>query len=190
MRPPLLFVLTLGLSLGVAAVGCDTETEDKIASLESRVAALEAEQAEQVEQAEQLRSAHAAALERLASQETRAADADAGRVALQERVTVMSEEIASLRAREEELQLRVDALDRGGAHKALTIGVKECDDYVARYSRCIDDKIPESARGASRRALEMSVEAWRKAAETEAGREGLAQACKTASEAVTAACGF
>ena len=68
------------------------------------------------------------------------------------------------------------------------IGVTECDEYIEHYGKCIQDKIPEAARETSLKALEMSVEAWRKAAATPAGQAGLATACKTAQDAVRAMC--
>ena len=71
----------------------------------------------------------------------------------------------------------------------LSIGVAECDEYVEYYSKCIDEKMPEAARATSKRALATSIDAWRKASATPAGKEGLATACKAAYEAVKASCG-
>ena len=68
------------------------------------------------------------------------------------------------------------------------IGVTECDDYIEHYAACIEDKIPEAAREPSLEALELSIDAWRKAAATPAGQAGLATACKTAQDAVRAMC--
>lgn len=70
------------------------------------------------------------------------------------------------------------------------VGVPECDEYVEKYTACIDEKMPEAARETSKKALQTSVDAWKKAAATPAGKEGLAQACKTASDAVKATCGW
>lgn len=72
--------------------------------------------------------------------------------------------------------------------KYQKIGVTECDDYIENYAKCIEDKIPEAARETSLRALEISIDAWRKAAASPAGQEGLATACKTAQDAVRAMC--
>jgi hypothetical protein len=70
------------------------------------------------------------------------------------------------------------------------IGVPECDEYVRLYAKCIDEKLPEEVRETSRKALRTSIDAWHKAAETEAGREGLAAACRTARDAVSESCGY
>jgi sugar-specific transcriptional regulator TrmB len=69
-------------------------------------------------------------------------------------------------------------------------GVYECDEYVLKYRRCIEDKLPNAVQETSMRALATSIEAWKKAAKTPAGREGLAQACKTARDAVASSCGW
>jgi hypothetical protein len=68
------------------------------------------------------------------------------------------------------------------------IGVAECDAYVANYRKCIDDELPLAAQDSAKKALEMSVDAWKAAAKTAAGREALAGACKTASDAVAPLC--
>jgi len=67
------------------------------------------------------------------------------------------------------------------------IGVPECDQHIELYGKCIDDKFPEAAREASLEALEISIDAWRKVAASP-GKAGLAAACKTAQDAVRAAC--
>jgi hypothetical protein len=61
-------------------------------------------------------------------------------------------------------------------------GVAECDDYVKKYLACID-KLAPGAQTQARQALDQSREAWKQAASTEAGRSGLATACKAASDA-------
>ena len=80
--------------------------------------------------------------------------------------------------------------DEGGDGGGEGVGVPECDDYIEKYTKCIDEKMPEAARETSKKALQTSVDAWKKAAATPAGKEGLAQACKTASDAVKATCGW
>ncbi|HYY41498.1 MAG TPA: hypothetical protein VE775_02125, partial [Pyrinomonadaceae bacterium] len=62
------------------------------------------------------------------------------------------------------------------------IGVEECDDYLAKYESCLNDKVPAAARAAMKSSFEQTRAAWRKAAATPQGRTGLAQACKTAHE--------
>ncbi|MEM6994978.1 MAG: hypothetical protein AAF721_30980 [Myxococcota bacterium] len=68
------------------------------------------------------------------------------------------------------------------------VGVDECDQYVRWFAECIDEKLPEAARETSLKALETSVTAWRRVATTEAGKEGLVVACRSASEAMQATC--
>ena len=80
------------------------------------------------------------------------------------------------------------ALDTPGTAETLAphrfeIGVPACDDYLKKYIACIDDKIPKSARATMERGLDTMKEAWQKAAETKAGRAGLADACKMALDA-------
>ena len=72
----------------------------------------------------------------------------------------------------------------------LHVGVPSCDRYIALYLRCIEEQMPEDSKPAVYEALRESVVSWRKGAETEAGQEGLANACHTATEAVAATCGF
>jgi hypothetical protein len=61
-------------------------------------------------------------------------------------------------------------------------GVAECDDYVKKYLACID-KLAPAAQTQARQALDQSRDAWKQAASTDAGRAGLATACKAASDA-------
>ena len=61
-------------------------------------------------------------------------------------------------------------------------GVPECDDYIAKYEKCISDKVPEMARSAMKDAFAKTRDAWKTAASTPEGKSTLAMACKTASE--------
>jgi hypothetical protein len=65
---------------------------------------------------------------------------------------------------------------------AAEFGVTECDDYIRKYSACID-KLAPAAQAASRQALEQSRAAWKQAAATEQGKAALASSCKAASDA-------
>ena len=67
--------------------------------------------------------------------------------------------------------------------EGFSVGVPECDDYINKYTGCLKDKIPEASRGAMEQGLNTMKEAWKKAAETEAGKAGLANACKMALDA-------
>ena len=61
-------------------------------------------------------------------------------------------------------------------------GVPECDDYIAKYEKCIGDKVPEMARSAMKDAFAKTRDAWKTAAATPEGKSTLAMACKTAME--------
>lgn len=61
-----------------------------------------------------------------------------------------------------------------------SIGVEECDVYISKYEKCIMDKVPEAARGMLKQTLDQSRTAWKQAAATPEGKQGLALACGTA----------
>lgn len=61
-----------------------------------------------------------------------------------------------------------------------SVGVPECDDYLIKFSRCTEDKIPAASRAMMKRSAQTMREAWRRAAQTEEGRNRLAQACAMA----------
>lgn len=63
---------------------------------------------------------------------------------------------------------------------ADSIGVPECDDYLSKYQACIQSKVPESARAGFKQSIDQTRAAWRNAAATAGGKEGLAAACKQA----------
>ncbi|HWB76962.1 MAG TPA: hypothetical protein VG755_18470 [Nannocystaceae bacterium] len=65
------------------------------------------------------------------------------------------------------------------------IGIPECDEYILAYTKCIHDKVPQSARGPMQDAMDATVKAWSEAAET--NRDGLAKACRAALEAAAVA---
>jgi hypothetical protein len=63
---------------------------------------------------------------------------------------------------------------------ADSVGVAECDGYLAAYESCLKDKVPAAARDALKSSFESTRASWRQAASTPEGRAGLATACKTA----------
>ena len=71
----------------------------------------------------------------------------------------------------------------GGGGGGGDIGVAECDDYVSKMKACMD-KMPAEAKAASQSAFDQSINAWKQAAGTEAGKQGLATACKAALDAI------
>ena len=64
-----------------------------------------------------------------------------------------------------------------------SVGVAECDQYLAAYESCLKDKVPAAARDMMRSSFESTRASWRQAAATPEGRAGLAAACKTARDA-------
>lgn len=87
------------------------------------------------------------------------------------------------------LTARLDELE-DAVEFANPTGVPACDDYVRRYTWCIDDKMPEAVQGVAHQALRTSIRAWQQAARTPDGRESLAMACRVAAEAVSTSCGW
>ncbi len=73
------------------------------------------------------------------------------------------------------------------APTASSIGVAECDDYLNKYEACVNGKVPEAARASLKQSLDATRGAWKSAAATPAGKEGLASACKQAYDASKAA---
>lgn len=61
-----------------------------------------------------------------------------------------------------------------------SIGVTECDVYISKYEKCLMDKVPEAARMMLKQTLDQSRTAWKQAAATPEGKQGLALACGTA----------
>jgi hypothetical protein len=59
-------------------------------------------------------------------------------------------------------------------------GVAECDDYIQKYFACVSSRFPRLQQEVMVKALATTVDAWRRAAATSAGRQSMAQACKTA----------
>lgn len=71
-------------------------------------------------------------------------------------------------------------MDPAAAPAAASVGVAECDDYLAKVSACLTDKVPEAQRAAFQTGLDQSRNAWAQAAGTPQGKEALANACKMA----------
>jgi hypothetical protein len=73
------------------------------------------------------------------------------------------------------------------ASGAAEFGVPECDEYIKKYTACIDSKVPDSAKAMMRQQLDQSKSAWKQAASTADGKAALASGCKQASDAAKAA---
>jgi hypothetical protein len=63
---------------------------------------------------------------------------------------------------------------------AESIGVPECDTYLAKYDKCVSEKIPELARPQFKQSIETMRSAWRQAAANPMAKSGLAEGCKHA----------
>jgi hypothetical protein len=60
------------------------------------------------------------------------------------------------------------------------VGIPECDDYLAKYARCIADKVPSDQRKAFEDALQRTRATWKTLAANSGARPGLPQACSLA----------
>ena len=63
------------------------------------------------------------------------------------------------------------------------IGVAECDDYIKKMTACVD-KMPAASKAAMEQGFKASKDAWKQAASTPQGKEGLKTACKAAADAL------
>jgi hypothetical protein len=57
------------------------------------------------------------------------------------------------------------------------VGVEACDDWVRRYTACIDTKVPPAAREQMRDAVAQTAATWRGVAATAEGRAAVEAAC-------------
>ncbi len=176
----------------VLLCACDPSAE-KVQALEARVTALETK----LEQAA-ADDTQAKAIETLGKR-VEALEVNLDGVSKTQTATVTN--LDDLAERVEALDTRTKALETASPATAETdleaqavtdeveeIGIAECDDYIAMYRKCIDEKMPASVRETSKKALVMSADAWKKAAGTAAGRAGLAEACKAARKTVQEVC--
>lgn len=63
------------------------------------------------------------------------------------------------------------------------VGVAECDDYIKKMEGCMG-KMPAEAKTAMEQGFKQSKDAWKQAAATPQGKEGLKTACKAALDAL------
>jgi hypothetical protein len=73
-----------------------------------------------------------------------------------------------------------------GTSAAADFGVRECDEYLQKYTECVTTKVPEQVRAAMMAAIAESKSQWKTVALTPEGRDGLAQACRQAMQAAQA----
>ncbi len=70
---------------------------------------------------------------------------------------------------------------------ADAIGVAACDDFLAKYAACVNDKIPAQARPAFEQSLQATRDGWKQALATPNGRDTLEAVCKQVKESTAAA---
>jgi hypothetical protein len=66
---------------------------------------------------------------------------------------------------------------------AVQIGVPECDEYLTKYTACIQSKVPASVRGTFEQSMNQARDAWKQAASSPEGKAALAEGCKQALDA-------
>jgi hypothetical protein len=66
---------------------------------------------------------------------------------------------------------------------ASSIGVPECDDYLAKVEACVANHVPEDARAMQRQSMDQMRSQWRQQAENPTAKAGLAAGCKAALDA-------
>lgn len=100
-----------------------------------------------------------------------------------------AEEKKEEEAKEEEAK-EEEAKEEGGEEEAAEgeggggadeIGVPECDEYITKYLKCIEEKIPDAAKEQTKQAVQQSIDAWKQAAQGPA-KDTLAETCKNALE--------
>lgn len=64
-----------------------------------------------------------------------------------------------------------------------SVGVAECDDYLKKMESCLG-KMPPEGKAAQEQAFKQSREAWKAAAATPQGKEGLKTTCKASLDAL------
>lgn len=65
-----------------------------------------------------------------------------------------------------------------------SVGIPECDTYIAKYKACID-KAPEEGRAAYQQGLDQMVDSWKQVPEE--GKAAMAQSCISANDNAKAA---
>jgi hypothetical protein len=77
-----------------------------------------------------------------------------------------------------------DGEGKDGGGVQADIGVAECDDYLAKYQRCIADKVPSDRKQVFEDALGRTRASWKTLAANPGARPGLPQACSLARQTV------
>lgn len=67
------------------------------------------------------------------------------------------------------------------------IGVPECDDFIAAYESCINNKVPEMARAQYNAGIAQWRASWKKLADNPQTKSSLVAACKQSMEQTSVA---
>jgi hypothetical protein len=70
--------------------------------------------------------------------------------------------------------------DASAAAGPDAVGIADCDDYLAKYSRCVDDQVPQERRTAFEENTKRTRATWKAMAANPGARPGLGQACRLA----------
>lgn len=181
------FIVCATLSTLICAPGCDLGGDTE--GLSKRIDDLEAASKKHDEALAAVADADKAREDMKARLEA----ADTARAKSEETIVSLEKSLTELQARINELETAVaDATADAGKDPPSTetdpseipevVGIPECDEYLFKYRRCIEAKMPEASKSAVTDALDKSIEAWKTVAEGP-GRSALAETCKTASEA-------
>lgn len=94
-----------------------------------------------------------------------------------------NEELAALREQVEEMKVQLAHLHLATRIEEIgRIGIRVCDDFIADYTKCIDEKVPEQARESMFDAMEQMRRAWMEAA-AGPGKDHLPAGCRAAADA-------
>lgn len=61
-----------------------------------------------------------------------------------------------------------------------SVGIKECDDYLAKVTACVSKNVPEAQRATFNQSVDASKKSWQELAKNEATKASLTEACKQA----------
>lgn len=78
-----------------------------------------------------------------------------------------------------------EGLARGDSTVEIAaIGVPQCDDYIRKFSECLDSHVPKGEAGGHRRVLREQIGSWKKtlAGNREVAAEALKIGCRAALE--------
>ncbi len=61
-------------------------------------------------------------------------------------------------------------------------GIPECDDYLAKYEKCVDEKVPAVAKPGIKQSIDKMRQTYKTSAKNPAAKAGLSQGCTQALE--------